>query len=149
MNPLAANLIRTYVPVLVGAVASWLTARGIGVTPGISAGAVVAMTAVFTGAYYTIARVLEEKFPAAGRVLLLSGPAAAPAGQPDCDLQAEDDADWLSALHGDDHAFPRPAAATGPNPLAQLVAQPAPREILRVRKADTGAIPAYRRPAGR
>lgn len=76
MNPLAINLIRTYVPVAVGAAVAWLTARGIHVQPGQSAQAVTMMTAVFSAAYYTIVRVLEERWPAVGSVLLLSRPAA-------------------------------------------------------------------------
>ncbi len=169
MNPLAVNLTRTYVPVLVGAIASWGAARGIHVQPQETSWAVAAMTAVFTAAYYTIVRVLEERFPAVGPLLLLSRPATSLHVVSDCpaDAQAEDygenwppraddydrpgyepPRDDYTTLHPAQPltAVPQPPAPTGPNPVPPAPTRPEP---LRVRKADTGAIPAYRRPPGR
>jgi hypothetical protein len=155
LSPLAANLIRTYTPIAVGVIASWLTARGIHVDPSTTAAAIVAMTGVFTAAYYTIARVLEERYPAVGAVLLLAKPAVHPA-EPAGDPLGEDDAAWLSALHGDVQAtLMRPAAPVPSVSLSHLAApmpqppEPTRPDLLMVRKADTGAIPVYKRPPGR
>jgi hypothetical protein len=198
VNPLAANLIRTYIPILVGAVASWLAARGIQVPASETAWAVAAMTGVFASAYYTIVRVLEERFPELGAVLLLSRPAVAASAQPFYDPQADDETSWpprddepelLQPAQEADHAQQLAAGSQGP-PAAVVhvtggiapqppyddrmgralqtagevlagheqllgttghlaVAQPVVPEPLQVRKADTGEIPAYRRPPGR
>jgi hypothetical protein len=164
LNPLSVNLIRTYVPVLAGALASYLAARGIHVQPQQTAWAVAAMTGVFTAAYYTIVRVLEEKFPALGPLLLLSRPAVSlhVAGECPAAGEAEDyGEDWPP--RGEEqtmlHPVDVPSAPVVPlspsvsmSHLAAPMPQPAPvtrPEMLRVRKADTGAIPVYKRPPGR
>jgi hypothetical protein len=171
LNPLAANLLRTYVPIAVGAAAAWLAARGIQVDAQTQAAAIVAMTGVFQAAYYTIVRVLEEKWPAVGAVLLLSKPAissAAPESWDDPHF-CEDPGPWPpGAVAVPPHEPPQqpapgpssgppvqamppasPLAATRYGGLADLVAQTRPDLPAPVRKADTGAIPAYRPPPGR
>ena len=200
MNPLSVNLIRTYVPVLVGAVASWLTARGIHLQPQQTAFAVATLTATFSAAYYTVVRVLEERFPVLGKVLLLSRPAVSLHVAGECPAQAEDygegwpprddnavEAERVQAAY--ERLMPQSAPSQAPAPVFQPsasvshLAAPVPPlgttghltvapqgfnppategpqttawraaetrpEPLRVRKADTGAIPAYRRPPGR
>ncbi len=181
MNPLAVNLIRTYVPVLVGAVASWLTARGIHLQPQQTAWAVATLTATFSAGYYTVVRVLEERFPAVGPLLLLSRPAASLHVVADCPAAAEAEDYGEGWPPRDDYTTLHPAQAPAPvsqaatparlpvslsgvgAPLPPLgttghltVAQPVVPEVpptrpepLRVRKADTGAIPVYRTPPGR
>ena len=147
MNPLAANLIRTYVPIIVGAVVSYLVAHGIQVDPSTSAALIIAMTGIFTAAYYTIARVLEEKWPALGAILLMSNPAIAPAAEPWDDPHGDDPADWPP---NDVKVAPHePAPQQGS--LADLVTQTRPDVAppLPARKADTGAIPVYKPPPGR
>jgi hypothetical protein len=127
VNPLAANLIRTYVPIIVGAVASWLTARGIKVDPATETLAIAAMTSVFSGAYYTIVRVLEEKWPALGSVLLLSKPAASLHVAGECPAQAEDYGEgWPPREDGPVQIGhdPRPAFEVAPDP-ADVPVQPA------------------------
>lgn len=175
MNPLAINLIRTYVPVLVGAVASFLVAHGVHVQPDQTAWAVAAMTGVFTSAYYTIVRVLEERWPWVGNVLLLSKPAATlhvvGVEQPEPKDYGED---WPPPEDGRGIYDPQPPeamapprrhpAAAAPESVPSVAGLPPtatqtwpsgsadyqpPRAPLRVRKADTGAIPVYRRPPGR
>jgi hypothetical protein len=151
MTPLSANLIRTYVPIAIGAVASWLAARGIHVNAGTQAAAVVAMTGVFQAAYYTIVRVLEERWPAIGAVLLMARPAVAPEAVPFHDPQADDETSWPPPVEDGYHFPAQPSGSQvvyeeGP-PASP--APPARPEMLRVRKADTGAIPAYRTPPGR
>ena len=188
MNPLAINMIRTYVPVLVGAVASYLVAHGVHVQPDQAAWAVASMTGVFTAAYYTIVRVLEERWPWIGTMLLLSKPAASLHVAGACTAQQEEDygEDWPPADDGHAQGWqqtPAPITSTGTTghmavaapsdgsadyhyasgPSGSQVvydqeadrlgpAHPAyqpPAEMLRVRKADTGAIPVYQRPPGR
>ena len=63
------SLIRTYVPVGVGAVVSWLAVKGLNVDPQTQIGITAAATAVLTAAYYAAARALETKFPALGFLL--------------------------------------------------------------------------------
>lgn len=129
MNPLAANLIRTYIPIIVGAVASWLTARGIKVDPATETLAIAAMTSVFSGAYYTIVRVLEEKWPALGAVLLLSKPAVSLHVAGECPAQAEDYGEgWPPREDGPVQLGrdPRPAYEVAPDPADVPVRPPAP-----------------------
>ena len=60
------SLIRTYVPIVVGSLLAWLVAAGVIPTPlgpDAEAGLVTAITAVAIGAYYTLVRLLERKFP--------------------------------------------------------------------------------------
>lgn len=63
------SLIRTYVPVGVGAVAAWLAVRGLNLDAGTQAGATAALTGLITGAYYAGVRALETKYPALGVLL--------------------------------------------------------------------------------
>lgn len=169
MVELGPNLIRTYVPVLVGAIASWLTARGIHVNAATETQIVVALTSVFTAAYYTVARVLEEQFPAIGAVLLGSRPAQQ-LEPGDLYPEQPEVEQWPPPAERPPFGMDRraavapqsyPAAPAPPQPqqvgqppvhqqgsLAEMVAQtplPPPRR----RGPSTGAIPTYRRPAGR
>jgi hypothetical protein len=61
---LVPSLIRTYVPVAVGAVAAWLAVKGLNVDPGIQVGATSVLTALLTAGYFTAIRTLEIKYPA-------------------------------------------------------------------------------------
>lgn len=160
MVELGPNLIRTYVPVLVGGIASWLTARGIHVDAATQSELVVAMTSIFTAAYYTVARVLEERFPQLGAVLLGYRPAQhlGPADEypepaegeqwPPAEQPAAGGTGQFSYLAPDmsqqQPVIPQPAAQQGS--LADIVACTPPAKA---RGPRTGAIPAYRRPPGR
>ena len=83
MNTLVSSLIRTYVPILVGAFIAWLITLGIELDADVQAALVVALTGVLQAAYYTAARLLERKFPAMS-ILLGSGsqPVAYTTGSP-------------------------------------------------------------------
>jgi hypothetical protein len=63
------SLIRTYVPIGVGALAAWLAVKGLNVNPTTQVAITALATAVLSGAYYAVARVLETKFPALGFLL--------------------------------------------------------------------------------
>jgi hypothetical protein len=70
VNNYAISLIRTYVPVGVGAVAGWLlTHYGLHVSGPAQTGVTAALTAAITGAYYAGVRALEGKWPALGFLL--------------------------------------------------------------------------------
>ncbi|MGH8922450.1 MAG: hypothetical protein ACRD0H_29620, partial [Actinomycetes bacterium] len=116
---------------LVGAVVSWLAARGIHVQPDQSAWAVAAMTGVFSSAYYTIARVLEEKWPAVGKVLLLSKPAASLHVAGACPAAEEDYGDgWPPSM--DDAPESVPPMASLPPTAAQTAGYvgPLPTQLM-------------------
>lgn len=70
MNDFATSLIRTYVPIAVGAVASYLLTKGIEIDANAQLGLVTFLTALSQGVYYLIARLLEKSFPAIGGLLL-------------------------------------------------------------------------------
>jgi hypothetical protein len=87
------SLIRTYVPAVIGAALAWLATLGLNVNNDTRTLVVTALTAVLTGAYYTLARLLERKYPALslllgspvqpttyGVVATTPGPAAIPPG---------------------------------------------------------------------
>lgn len=60
MNTVAINIIRTIVPVLVGAVGSFLATQEIKLDTEALAGLSAFLTAFLTGVYYVVARLLEE-----------------------------------------------------------------------------------------
>lgn len=64
------SLIRTWVPIGVGAVAAWLLAHGLGMDAATQTGLIVGLTAALSGVYYAVVRAIEQKFPWVGGVLL-------------------------------------------------------------------------------
>ncbi len=64
------SLIRTWVPIGVGAVAAWLLAHGLGMDAATQTGLVAGLTGLLAGGYYAIVRALESKFPQLGGILL-------------------------------------------------------------------------------
>lgn len=75
MNSFITSLIRTYVPIAVGAVVSFLLTKGIELDADTQAGLIVVLTGVSQAVYYYVARVLERKFP---QLSFLLGSAAQP-----------------------------------------------------------------------
>lgn len=69
MNSFAVSLIRTNVPVLVGALISWLITLGVDVPEGSEEGLIVGLTALLIAVYYTTVRFLEKRWPAFGFLL--------------------------------------------------------------------------------
>lgn len=69
MTNFVLSLIRTYVPIAVGAVVAWLVTLGVEVDVNTQAGLVVALTGVLQAVYYTVVRLLEKKFPKVGVLL--------------------------------------------------------------------------------
>jgi hypothetical protein len=64
------SLIRTYVPVAVGWFLTWLaTNLGVVLDAESSTGLIVGVTALVTAAYYTLARLLESRWPWLGILL--------------------------------------------------------------------------------
>lgn len=72
MNPFAASLIRTLVPMIVGAILSWLAQIGLDIDAAGSAGLSTFLTLLFSGAYYALARVVEVHVPQVGWLLGLA-----------------------------------------------------------------------------
>ena len=68
------SLVRTIVPVVVGAVVSFFTTIGIPVDDDFKQGLTLILSAVFAVLYYLLARLLEQSFAWASK-LLLSGKA--------------------------------------------------------------------------
>lgn len=75
MSNLVTSLIRTYVPIAVGALAAYLLSLGLELDANAQLGLVSFLTAVLQGAYYLLARLLERKFP---QLSFLLGSAAQP-----------------------------------------------------------------------
>lgn len=70
MSDFVTSLIRTYVPIAVGAVASYLLTAGIEIDANAQLGLVTFITALLQGVYYLVARLLERKMPSIGGLLL-------------------------------------------------------------------------------
>lgn len=72
MSDFVVSLIRTWTPIAVGAVVSWLVAAQV-LDPDAAAGAeeglIIAGTAIIQGAYYLIVRGLAAKWPSLGVLL--------------------------------------------------------------------------------
>lgn len=70
MNDYALSLIRTWVPIAVGSVLSWLAVKyGIAVPESISNEVTVGLTAALIAGYYALVRGLEKRWPAFGKLL--------------------------------------------------------------------------------
>lgn len=69
IGDLVPSLIRTYVPVIVGAFFAWLVTSGIDVDATAQTALVTALTALLTGVYYTGVRLLEKQWPQLGFLL--------------------------------------------------------------------------------
>ena len=71
MTVFVLSIIRTWVPIGVGALISWLTVTvGLPEIPEEGAtGLIIFLTAVLQGAYYLLVRWLEQKFPQIGVLL--------------------------------------------------------------------------------
>ena len=69
MSDFVIGLIRTYVPLLVGVMLSWLVSLGVNFDASVEAGLIAALTGLLSGLYYTIVRLLAEKWPGVGILL--------------------------------------------------------------------------------
>lgn len=69
MSNTIVSLIRTYVPVAVGAALAWLLTLGVQVDAEAQAGLVTGLTGVLIAAYYAVARALERRWPWVGYLL--------------------------------------------------------------------------------
>lgn len=79
MNDFVTSLIRTYVPIGVGAALTWLaTTFSIVVPDDASAGLTLFIGALFTAVYYLLARAVEKAFPSLGKLLVGLGAGKAP-----------------------------------------------------------------------
>lgn len=79
MTDYLASLIRTYVPVGVGAALAWIASRtGVVIDESTAAGGVAFFGAVLTGLYYAAVRALEARFPAVGFLLGVAKPPVYP-----------------------------------------------------------------------
>lgn len=72
MTVFIAGLIRTVVPAIVGALATWLLSFGLDVGPDAYAGLTAFLGLVFTGLYYVVVRLIEDRVPQAGWLLGLA-----------------------------------------------------------------------------
>lgn len=71
MTNFITSLIRTYVPIIVGSLLSYLVVNyGFVVDPTIANQLVAGLTGFIIAAYYALARLLERKFPQLGGLLL-------------------------------------------------------------------------------
>ncbi len=69
MGDLFISFVRTLVPSIVGAVLAYMASKGITVDAEFAANLAGVLTVLFTSAYYLIARYLERKNPAWGKLL--------------------------------------------------------------------------------
>lgn len=79
MNDFITSLIRTWTPIGVGAVITWLaTNYSIVVPEDASSSLVVGVLALVTAVYYAVARAIEKAYPSLGKVLVGLGAGKAP-----------------------------------------------------------------------
>lgn len=75
LNDTMISLIRTWVPIAVGAALAWLATAGLELDVETQTSLVIGLTGLIQGAYYAVVRVLENRFPQIGWLL---GKAKAP-----------------------------------------------------------------------
>lgn len=77
LNDYVLSLIRTFVPVAIGAGLTWAGRRwGIVLPEDLSAQGAMAVTALVIGVYYAVVRALEMRWPIFGKLLGASKPPA-------------------------------------------------------------------------
>lgn len=69
MSDAITGLIRTWVPIAVGAFLSWLIARGVDLDTQTQAGLVTSLTGVVIAVYYGLVRLTERRWPWFGVLL--------------------------------------------------------------------------------
>jgi len=70
MNTLALSIIRTYVPIVVGALASWLLVTfAFELEADVQAHLIIALTGLLQAVYYAAVRALETRYPGLGVLL--------------------------------------------------------------------------------
>lgn len=69
INDTLIGLIRTWVPIGVGAAISWLATNGLELDKETQTAAVIAATGAIQALYYTVVRLVENKVPAVGWLL--------------------------------------------------------------------------------
>lgn len=72
MSVFIAGLIRTVVPAIVGALAAWLVSLGLELPEEAYTGLTAALGLLFTGVYYAVVRLIEERVPQVGWLLGLA-----------------------------------------------------------------------------
>ena len=63
MGTLFPSLIRTYVPIVVGALFAWFITLGVEIDDTLQSGLVTVLTGVLIAIYYTVVRLLEKRWP--------------------------------------------------------------------------------------
>lgn len=76
MQDYLLSLIRTWVPIVVGAFIAWLASLGVDAGATANTGLVIGLTGLLIAAYYALVRAIEPKLPAFLRVLLIGAPRA-------------------------------------------------------------------------
>ena len=69
MSDFVTSQIRTYTPIIAGALVSWLATKGMELDAETQAGLIVALTGTAQAAYYFIVRLLERRWPKVGVLL--------------------------------------------------------------------------------
>lgn len=83
MSDFIVSLIRTWTPVAVGVVLTWLAAKlGVVIDESTSVQATAVMVGIVTAVWYAVARAAEEQWPTLGRFLVGAGAGAKPEYRP-------------------------------------------------------------------
>ena len=85
LNDTIISVIRTWVPIAVGAAIAWLATSGLELDAETQTSLVIGITGLIQGAYYTVVRVLENQYPQIGWLL---GKAKAPNYTPVEEIEA-------------------------------------------------------------
>lgn len=69
MSNFVTSLTRTYAPIIIGGLVSWLATLGLQLDSETTAALVIAFTGFIQALYYTVVRLLEKKWPKLGILL--------------------------------------------------------------------------------
>lgn len=70
MSDKVTSYIRTFAPILVGALISWLATKGFAIDGELQSSLIILTTALLQGLYYSVARLIGSRFPKTEKFLL-------------------------------------------------------------------------------
>jgi hypothetical protein len=126
MTVFIAGLIRTVVPAIVGALAAWLVSLGLDLPADAYEGLTAALGLLFTGIYYAVVRLIEDRVPQFGCLLGLAKSPDSYSKGPGVQLTQKPDGNPEVTIKVDGSVNPEDVVVKSENTESVETFQPAP-----------------------